>query len=341
MAYYRKSTNPKGKSEEESVAYQQSRIREYAADHDLMIIKEFWDVGVTGTINNRPELLEMFHYLDQSEEEIHEILFYSIDRFGRDTLINIDLLKEVIQKVDKATFVREKLTTGAENFNMLFLIYSGVAQSDRENLLRNLKDGRKAKILTYGNFDGNYTPLGYVVDPSNKRLVARTDDYSTDELAKQELMILDTIYRSYLFGKSLRQIAKDLNQRFGFTRRGCNWDYKSVRYILGNTAYNGVLSGTLEGTEHYYRENSNIEPLVDPVIFALVQKKLESETTGRKRKSKIHSPLLMLCRYCGHYLRNNHGIIVCEQCRTKEDAQVVMLTIEREMDPIYESYILF
>lgn len=106
-------------------------------------------------------------------------------------------MKDVIQKVDKATFVREKLTTGAENFNMLFLIYSGVAQSDRENLLRNLKDGRKAKILTYGNFDGNYTPLGYVVDPSNKRLVARTDDYSTDELVKQELMILDTIYRSY------------------------------------------------------------------------------------------------------------------------------------------------
>lgn len=65
VAYYRKSTNPRGKSEEESVAYQQSRIREYAADHDLIIIKEFWDVGVTGMINNRPELIEMFHYLDQ------------------------------------------------------------------------------------------------------------------------------------------------------------------------------------------------------------------------------------------------------------------------------------
>lgn len=46
---------------------------------------------------------------------------------------------------------------------MMFLFYSGMAQSDRENLLRNLKDGRRAKILTFRNFDGNYTPLGYRV----------------------------------------------------------------------------------------------------------------------------------------------------------------------------------
>ncbi|MFJ7676760.1 recombinase family protein [Peribacillus sp. NPDC097198] len=48
IAYYRKSTNPRGKSDEEGVAYQQSRIREYAKDNELTIIKEFFDVGVTG-----------------------------------------------------------------------------------------------------------------------------------------------------------------------------------------------------------------------------------------------------------------------------------------------------
>jgi DNA invertase Pin-like site-specific DNA recombinase len=158
IAYYRKSTDPKGKSDEESVAYQQSRIREYAEDNGLVVVKEFFDVGITGTIDSRPELLEMFHYLDQCEKEIAEVLFYSIDRFGRDTLININLLTKIIEKVGKATFIRERLSTGAEHFNMMFLVYSGVAQSDRENLLRNLRDGRRAKTLIYGNFLMGTTP---------------------------------------------------------------------------------------------------------------------------------------------------------------------------------------
>ncbi|MFJ7676759.1 recombinase family protein [Peribacillus sp. NPDC097198] len=270
--------------------------------------------------------------MGETEEKIEEILFYSIDPFGRDTLININLLKNVIENVGKATFIREILSTGVEHFNMLFLLYSGVAQSDHENLLKNLKDSRKAKILSYGNFDGNYTPLGYRVDRPSKRLVAKANEYSTDELAKQELTILETIYRSYLFGKSLRQIAKDLNNRFGYTRRGANWHYKSVRYILENSAYIGVLSGTLEGTEHYYREDSNIEAQINPIIFALVKKKLEHEKSGRKRKDTKYFPVLMLCRYCGHSLDFKQEKIVCEQCQTEEDANIVMLCTKAKLE---------
>ena len=54
-------------------------------------------------------------------------------------LINIDLLRKVVEKVGKAQFVREGLATGAKFFNMFFIIYSGIAQSDRENLLRILR----------------------------------------------------------------------------------------------------------------------------------------------------------------------------------------------------------
>ena len=72
---------------------------------------------------------------------------------------------------------------------------------------------------------------------------------------QEEINILQTIYHSYLSGKSLRQIAKELNDRFGLTIRGCNWNCKSVRNILSNPAYISVLLGTLERTEHYYRED--------------------------------------------------------------------------------------
>jgi hypothetical protein len=45
-------------------------------------------------------------------------------------LVNIKLLLKFIDKVRKVTFIKERLSTGAEHFNMLFLVYSGIAESD-------------------------------------------------------------------------------------------------------------------------------------------------------------------------------------------------------------------
>lgn len=182
IMYCRKSITAKGKSDEESVAYQHARIREYAKGNGLTIVKEFYEVGVTGTIETRPELVEMYQYLEESKEEIEEILFYSIDRLGREMLVNIDLLQKIVNKVGKATFIRENISTGAKHFNMLFLLYSGMAESDRENLLRNLRDGRYTKVIRYGNFDGNYPPLGYAIDSSTKKLVAKGTRIFNEEL---------------------------------------------------------------------------------------------------------------------------------------------------------------
>lgn len=332
ITYYRKSTRSKGKTEEESVAYQQARIQEYANENALTIVKEFFEVGVTGTIESRPELIEMYQYLEECEENIDEILFYSIDRFGRDMIVNIELLKKIVGKIGKATFIRERISTGGENFNVIFLLYSGIAESDRENLLRNLKDGRYAKVIRYGNFDGNYPPLGYIVERSTKRLVPKRDDFTNDELAKQELDIVKTIFYSYLFGKSLRQIAQNLNERFGYTKRGCEWNYKSVQYILNNPVYIGVLTGVLEQTEHYYLEESNVEPLIDPIVFTLVQKKLEYESTGRKQKNKKQMPTLIFCNFCGEILENLNDQIICHKCDTAEDAQSIMKVLLTKLE---------
>lgn len=330
IMYCRKSVTGKGKSDEENVAYQQARIREYAMKNELILVKEFYEVGVTGMIETRPELVRMYQYLEESKEEIGEILFYSIDRLGREILVNIDLLQKIVNKVGKATFIRENISTGAKDFNMFFLLYSGMAESARENLLRNLRDGRYAKVVRNGNFDGNYPPLGYMIDSSTKKLVAKENHTFNDELGKQELSIVENIFKSYLLGKSLRQIAKELNERFGYTKRGCEWNYKSVQYILKNPAYIGVLTGVLEKTEFYYREDSNIESLIDPVVFVLVQKKLEYETTGRKRKDN-HQPVLMLCEFCGGILNYQNKKVICEKCDMTENEHMLIQILATEL----------
>ncbi|WP_409303102.1 recombinase family protein [Peribacillus sp. SCS-155] len=259
IAYYRKSVKDGRKSKEEGVAYQQLKIREYADNNNLQVIKEFTDVGISGTKLKRPELTDLFSFLDDCDEQIHEVLIYSIDRLGRDTMINIDLISSIIEKVGKVTFVKQGISTVAEHFNMFFLIYSSMAQEERDILLGKLKDGRKSKVTYYRNFDGNYPPLGYSVDKKDGRLIINEDTIEVSEIKKQEVEIVRYIFMAYLFdNSSLRQIAKDLNHKFGLTRRGATWNYKSVQWILQNKAYIGVLSGGLNKSEHYYIPEANV-----------------------------------------------------------------------------------
>ncbi len=42
--------------------------------------------------------------------------------------VNIELLQKIVDKVGKATFVRKSISSGADHFNMMFLIYSGIAE---------------------------------------------------------------------------------------------------------------------------------------------------------------------------------------------------------------------
>lgn len=248
------------------------------------------------------------------------LIIYSVDRLGRDLKHNIEAMIEISNYVKQVVFVAERITSDSSHFKILFLMLTGMAQETRESLLRRLSDGRKAKVLSRKSFDGNYPALGYV--KNKEKLVPATFENTNDLQQSQGLITLQVIFHSYLFGMSLRSIAKMLNERVGFTRRGKEWTYKSVQYILLNEIYCGTLKGTMQKVENYVVKNANVVPLVDPLVFELVQKKLQYEQPGRKRKSINRSPHFTLCSACLEPLKEEANSL----------SQIVMMGLQVELE---------
>ncbi|SOB90541.1 DNA invertase Pin-like site-specific DNA recombinase [Ureibacillus xyleni] len=312
ISYCRKSITVSRMSASESVQYQKAANQRYAELHQLELVKEYSDVGYSGKDTNRPEIQEMLWDLKSGAVEADILVIYSVDRFGRDLKHNIETMLEILNYVKQVVFVAERMASDSEHFKILFLMLTGMAQENRERILQRMADGRKAKVLTRKSFDGNYPALGYV--KNEEKLVPATFEHTNDLQLSQGLFILQAIFHSYLYGMSLRQIAKMLNQRVGFTRRGKEWTYKSVQYILSNEIYCGVLKGTLENVESYLVENANVEAVVDPLVFELVQQKLRFEKSGRKRKTSFRSPHFTLCLACSEPLVEETNSLRCYKC---------------------------
>jgi DNA invertase Pin-like site-specific DNA recombinase len=330
ISYSRKSTKVKDKSIEESVSYQSHAINEYAVRNGFTIIKDFNDVGYSGKNTERPELKDMLTFLETTENRIHELIIYSIDRFGRDMQNNIKMMMDILELVDRVYVVSQSFSSDTRYFKLLFLALTSSAQDERERILARCSGGRMAKVLNRRSFDGNFPALGLIKKEDNEKLLIASSTNVVD-LGKDEVLIIKYIYYLYLFNISLRKIASILNRKFGKTKRNKDWSYKSVKYILENPVYTGALKGCLEGINHYFVDNANVEQLIDPSTFIFVQRKLAFEKRGRKTKNRYRNPFFNLCYHCGSYLEEKEDLLRCKMCDVSVEFNMIKNLIVNEM----------
>lgn len=156
-------------------------------------------------------------------------------------------------------------------------------------------------------------------------------------------MIVQSIFLAYLSGMSLRKIANWLNTEFGLTKRGKQWSYKSVQYILRNPVYAGILSSVFMKNKET-KQVETIESLVSISTFEYVKRKLDQESSGNKNKAKKHMPDLSLCFECFRPLELKNGGFRCPSCEREicinlfislvRDRFVTLLTGNKIQQPI-------
>ncbi|WNB93416.1 recombinase family protein [Bacillus sp. NEB1478] len=335
LAYSRKSIKIPGLSEKDSVGYQQSYLDNYGQKNKINILKHYSDVGYSGITTKRPDFQKMLN--DVKTMEIHTILFFSVDRMGREIGNNISVLLEIMQHVKRIIFVSENLSTDSFHFKPMFLLLSGMSEMIRENVLKTTALGRRKKILERKTFIGSVVPTGFtkeIGDVKNAKLIPATKLNTDDQAEINGLVIVQHIFYCFLMGVSLSKIAKSLNNHFGLTNKGCLWDYSSVRYILKNVVYTGKLKGKIDGYEFYFHEDANVEPLIDPLLFEFVQNIFRYNTTGRKKQVLNRLPNFNLCKNCLSMLCEINGKIRCHVCNQSVDAQVVENIIQDALQEI-------
>ncbi len=276
-AYCRVST---GSDEQlNSLKNQTEFFKSYAQKNNYTLYKIFADRGISGkSYKNRPEFLNMLE--NAKCKKFDMLLVKDISRFARNTvdfLNGIRLLKSFGIEV---RFLSANQTVLGES-EFVLTMFAALAQEESYNLSKRIIFGKKlaakqgrTPCCIYGyHYDGRYN---LVVDDKESKIVKQ-------------------IFDLYENGLGLRKIANFLNENNIPSKRGSNWQFKTVRRILDNRIYIGdiinnktqttdFLTGTREvicQSEWIINHNEKLR-IVSDYKFNMVQQILKNKAVKHR-----------------------------------------------------------
>ncbi|WP_422118565.1 recombinase family protein [Gardnerella sp. DNF00476] len=323
VAYCRVSTD----SEEQATSYdtQVQHYTDYISRNPLWEFAGIYaDDGISGTsTKKRVGFNDMIH--DCMSGKVDMVITKSISRFARNT---IDCLKFVRQLKDKnipIIFEKENINTMEASGELLLTIMASLAQQESASLSQNVKLGLKFRYQE-GKVQINHNWfLGYTKDDEGNLVIL-----------EQEAKVVRRIYREYLEGASLRDIAEGLEKDGIKNGAGhLKWHLSNIKTILQNEKYIGdaLLQKTIttdfinhvriknDGTEPQYYVKDSHASIIPRDIFFKVQEEMvrranmfsgEENKKRRVYSSKYALSSLCVCSKCGDVYRriawNNRGV---------------------------------
>lgn len=240
--YIRVSTHDQ---EEISPDSQEHLLRDYATKNNIVILKIFTDLGISGRkANKRPGFQEMIGLAKGDDRPVDLILVWKFSRFARnqeESIVYKSLLKKqhnvdvvsVSEPLSDNPFgsLIERIIEWMDEYYSIRLsgeVYRGM----KENALRGAYQARP--------------PLGYKVVEHGKPPV----------IVPEEAKIVRTIFEKYTNeGMSFFDIARYLNSLGLKTSHGKPFERRSVEYIIQNPSYCGMIrwNRTREQHQSYQR----------------------------------------------------------------------------------------
>ncbi|MCM1062407.1 MAG: recombinase family protein [Eubacterium sp.] len=317
-AYCRVSTDDKEQktSYEAQIQYYTDKINK---NPEWQMAGVFADEGITGTqAKKRPEFLKMIRLCRQGKIDV--ILTKSLSRFARNTVDSLNYIRELRVLGIAVISEKENINTLTAESEMLITIMSCFAQAESESISKNVAWGIRQ------SFKNGNVPMQYA-----RLLGYRKTEEGNTEIVPEEAKIVREIFRRYLEGASMEQIADDLNSR-GLTTKGSNSPYRKIviQRILTNEKYVGdaLLQKTYitdcitkksrknNGELPMYLVKNHHEPIISRTDFNRVQEEMARRSAKRsiaekltkteqgKYSAKYALSELLICGECGaHYRR--------------------------------------
>lgn len=226
VGYCRVSTD--NQKEEGTIEIQINALSDYAKSKGYELIEIFKDEGVSGGLENRPALADMFTYLETTPN-IDGVLIFKLDRLARDLYIQEHLIKklEALKKIFIS--IKEPDLASSDPMRKAFRQFMGIVSELEKSFITMRLSGGRINKARKGGYAGGRKPIGYKV--KDKDLLI--DEPSADTVK--------AIFQMQGDGKGLRAIARELNQGDYPTSRGGKWYAGTVKYILENGIYQGAM----------------------------------------------------------------------------------------------------
>lgn len=270
------------------------------------------DDGISGTnTKKREDFNRMIE--DCNSGKIDMIITKSISRFARNTLDCLRYIRELKDKNILVFFEKENINMMDSKGEVLLTIMASLAQQESQLLSQNVKLGYQFRYQNGVMTINHNRFLGYTKDKDGNLVIEES-----------EAEIVRRIYREYLEGKSLIQIARGLMMDGILTGAGKEtWRPETIRKMLSNEKNIGdaLLQKTYtvdlltkkcvknDGiVPQYYVENSH-EGIIPKDLFMQVQEELVRRSkmrAGKKKRvysSKYALSSIVFCSKCGDIYR--------------------------------------
>ena len=260
--YTRVSTEDQAK-EGFSLGAQQERLEAYCKARDWDIASRYVDDGHSGRNIRRPAYQKMM-----AEHDTWDVLLViKMDRIHRNSRNFMEMMEQLGAWGKDFVSATESLDTSTAMGRFVMDIIQRIAQLESEQIGERVYMGMSHKASTGPGVLGFPPPLGY--DVTDGRLLVNAS----------EAPVVQEIFALAQRGRSMEEIAADLDGRDIPTKRGKAWAPIKVYRILHNPIYAGYLrwDGIYRKAEH--------EPLVSVETFNQVQESLRSRallTTARE-----------------------------------------------------------
>lgn len=274
--YIRVSTS---KQEELSPDAQKRLLLEYAKKNNFDVLPEhiYLENGISGRkADKRPSFQKMIACA--KNKEFDAILVWKFSRFARNQEESI-VYKSLLEKYNvQVISISEPIIDGPFG-SLIERIIEWFDEFYSINLSTEVKRGMTEKALRGGY--QSYAPLGYTYTSGG-----------IPQIDPEESKIIRYIFESYLNGLDYSTIARKLNEKGYKTKRGNNFELRTVRYILKNPYYIGKVRWNRAPHSAYEENpedeiivaNGKHEPIISDETFNAVQKRIEDEFSPKKRK---------------------------------------------------------
>lgn len=300
--YVRESTKDQDKGF--SPKNQEDRIKEYAATHNIELVRGYKDLLSGKYADNRDDFQEMIAAAMQKKFDV--VLVYHTSRFARNIKearhykellrkkLGIDVLS-VTQQFgdwnDPSAFLNEGI-------NELFDEHQSRVISFwvRENLLAKRMQGKEISNPPFGYFKKQ---IGY--DEEKQRPIYRLEWL----VHPTESKWVKKMFQLYATGNySFPDIAKHLNSHGVITKLGNPFSRSSIKDLLKNRSYLGYVTSPRRGLPEIKGKHP---PLVSQPVFDQVQDKI------KKRRKNIGRPPIQ------HRVYLLQDLVFCYPCKTRHN----------------------
>lgn len=289
-----------------SVDNQSAAIGEYAVAHGFEIVATYADEGKSGvTAERREGLLRLLDDVEAKRNDFTVILVYDVSRWGRFQNPDDAAIYEV-----RCRWAGVPVHYCAEHFENDGSVISSIMKALKRAMAAEYSRELSAKVteghvrmLERGFHQGGFPSFGMQrvlldCDGNRKGVLKRgerkylqSDRVVLEPGPREDVAIVNEIYRRYLHGASQRALVDDLNKRAILNSRGRPWTIVGMLKLLSSEAYIGnvvwgkstcKLGSTKKLTppNQWIRHEQVFAPTVDPRMFWKVQAELRRRAFG-------------------------------------------------------------